>query len=208
MRGILEHDHGVPHKSIRWLSELDEDVDFTPPAGLDIAQLAEESSLEDMLVAGEIDALLSPDLIRPLVAGDARVGRLFADYKQEEMAFYRRTGIFPIMHVVAIKQEIVERHPWIAINMYKAFEAAKARAMQRMQNPRIVPLAWYREAWEEQEAILGKDPWEYGLTEANRRNLERLVSYSHEQGAIERPLALDELFLDVSEGRRRGEFRI
>ena len=67
------------------------------------------------------------------------------------MAFYRKTGIFPIMHVVGIKQEIVERHPWVAINMYKAFQEAKALAMRRMENPRIVPLAWYREAWEEQE---------------------------------------------------------
>ena len=71
------------------------------------------------------------------------------------------------MHVVGIKQEIVERYPWVAINMYKAFEQAKALAMERMENPRIVPLAWYREAWEEQEAVLGKDPWEYGLTERN-----------------------------------------
>ena len=152
MRGILEHDYGVPHKSIEWLSETDEDVDFTPPPGLNITQVPLDKSLEDMLVAGEIDALLSPDLIRPLTRGDKRVGRLFPNYKAEEMAFYRTTGIFPIMHVVGIKQEIVEkRHPWVAINMYKAFEQAKALAMQRMENPRIVPLAWYRETWEEQE---------------------------------------------------------
>ena len=208
MRGILEHDYGVPHKSITWLSELDEDVDFTPPPGLDITQVPEEKSLEDMLVAGEIDALLSPDLIRPLTAGDKRVGRLFPNYKQEEMAFYQRTGIFPIMHVVGIKQEIVERHPWVATNMYKAFEEAKALAMARMENPRIVPLAWYRESWEEQEQILGNDPWEYGLGERNAKNFERLVSYSQEQGLSKRRLPLDELFLNVSEGRKRDEFRI
>ena len=169
MRGILEHDYGVPHKSIKWLSELDEDVDFTPPPDLDITQIGEGASLEDMLVAGEIDALLSPDLLKPLLAGDKRVGRLFPDYKQEEMAFYRKTGIFPIMHVVGIKQEIVEQHPWVAINLYKAFQEAKSLAMRRMENPRIAPLAWYREAWEEQEHILGKDPWEYGLGERNTK---------------------------------------
>jgi 4,5-dihydroxyphthalate decarboxylase len=96
----------------------------------------------------------------------------------------------------------------VAINMYKAFEAAKALAMRRMENPRIVPLAWYREAWEEQEALLGKDPWEYGLGERNAGNFERLVAYAHEQGLIRRALPLDELFLNVSEGRKRGEFRI
>jgi 4,5-dihydroxyphthalate decarboxylase len=208
MRGILEHDYGVPHNAIEWLSEIDEDVDFTPPAGLDITQVPEGKSLEDMLVAGEIDALFSPDLIRPLTAGDKRVGRLFPNFKQEEIAFYRRTGIFPIMHVVGIKQEIAERHPWVATNMYKAFERAKALAMERMVNPRIVPLAWYRESWEEQEQILGKDPWEYGLTERNAKNFERLVSYSYEQGVIKRRPALDELFLNVSEGRNRDEFRV
>ena len=208
MRGILEHDYGVPHNAIEWLSEIDEDVDFTPPAGLNITQVPEGKSLEDMLVAGEIDALFSPDLIRPLTAGDKRVGRLFPNFKQEEIAFYRRTGIFPIMHVVGIKQEIAERHPWVATNMYKAFERAKALAMERMVNPRIVPLAWYREGWEEQEQILGKDPWEYGLTERNAKNFERLVSYSYEQGVIKRRPALDELFLNVSEGRNRDEFRV
>jgi 4,5-dihydroxyphthalate decarboxylase len=208
IRGILEHDYGVPHKSIEWLSELDEDVDFTPPPGLKITQVPQEKSLEEMLVEGEIDALLSPDLIRPLTCGDKRVGRLFANYKEEEIAFYGRTGIFPIMHVVAIKQEIVERHPWVAINLYKAFDEAKSLAMKRMENPRIVPLAWYREAWEEQERILGKDPWEYGLTERNVKNFERLVTYSHEQGLIKRRPPLDELFLNVSEGRKRDEFRI
>ncbi|MET0922977.1 MAG: hypothetical protein ABWY47_07575, partial [Xanthobacteraceae bacterium] len=208
MRGILEHDYGVPHRSINWLSELDEDVDFTPPPDLKITQVPQDASLEDMLVAGEIDALLSPDLIKPLLAGDPRVGRLFADYKQEEIAFYRRTGIFPIMHVVGIKQEIVEKYPWVAVNMYKAFEEAKAIAMRRMENPRIVPLAWYREEWEEQERILGKDPWAYGLGERNARNFERLVAYSHEQGLIRRRIPLDELFLNVSEGRKREEFRI
>jgi len=96
----------------------------------------------------------------------------------------------------------------VPINMFQAFQRAKALAMARMANPRIVPLAWYREAWEEQERILGRDPWEYGLTERNVKNFERLVTYSHEQGLIKRRLPLDELFLSVSEGRKRDEFRI
>jgi 4,5-dihydroxyphthalate decarboxylase len=102
----------------------------------------------------------------------------------------------------------VEKYPWVPVNMYKAFEQAKKLAMERMENPRIVPLAWYREAWEEQERMLGKDPWEYGLGERNAKNFERLVTYSHEQGLIRRHIPLDELFLNVSEGRKRDEFRI
>jgi 4,5-dihydroxyphthalate decarboxylase len=208
LRGILEHEYEVPHRSLRWFTELDEDVDFTPPPGLHIAQIPHSKSLETMLAEGEIDALLHPDLIKPFTAGDARVGRLFADHRREEMDYYRRTGIFPIMHVMGLRAEIVEKYPWVPTNLFNAFEAAKALAMTRLENPRIVPLAWYREAWEEQEAILGPDPWEYGLTARNTKNLETLVGYSHEHGLISRRIPLDELFLDVSVGRKRGEFRI
>ena len=208
LRGILEHEYGVPHRSLKWFTELDEDVDFTPPSGLELTPIPETKSIEAMLAEGEIDALLHPDLIKPFVDGDPRVGRLFADHKHEEIAYVRKTGIFPIMHVMGLRAELVEKYPWVPINLYNAFEAAKAHAMTRMQNPRIVPLAWYREAWEEQESILGRDPWEYGLSERNRHNLETLVGYSHEQGLIGRRIPLDELFLDVSVGRKRGEFRM
>jgi 4,5-dihydroxyphthalate decarboxylase len=204
MRGLLDREYGVPFKSIEWFSELDESVDFTPPPGLKLTRLPDEKGVETMLADGELDAVIHPDLIQPLVDKDPRVGRLFPNYKEEEIAFYKRTGIFPIMHVVGIKKEIVERYPWVPINLYHAFNEAKAAAMRRMENPRIVPLAWYREAWEEQEEILGPDPWEYGLTEQNQKQLDMLVGFSHEQGLISRQIPLDELFLNVSQGRKRG----
>jgi len=99
----------------------------------------------------------------------------------------------------------VDEHPWVPINLYHAFNEAKAIAMKRMVNPRIVPLAWYREAWEEQEEVLGPDPWEYGMTGKNENQLRILVGYSHEQGMIKREIPLEELFIDVSQGRKRGE---
>ncbi|MCS0496574.1 ABC transporter substrate-binding protein [Ancylobacter sp. MQZ15Z-1] len=209
MRGILEHEYGVPHKSIDWYAELDEDVDFVPPPGLRLNRLSHDKSVETMLAEGEIDALIHSSLIKPIVNKDPRVGRLFPDYKAEEQAYYKKTGIFPIMHVLGIKNEVLAQHPWVAINMFHAFNEAKAIAMKRMENPRLVPLAWYREAWEEQEEVLGKDPWEYGLTGKNRQTLETLAGYSHEQGLTRRPMPLDELFVDLSQGRKRGdEFRI
>lgn len=204
MRGILEHEYGVPHRSMEWYSELDESIDFDPPADLKLTRLANDQSVETMLAEGELDAVLHPDLIQPLIDKDPRVGRLFPNFKEEEMAFYQRTRIFPIMHVMGIRQEIVDEHPWVPINLYHAFNEAKRLAMKRMVNPRIVPLAWYREAWEEQEEILGPDPWEYGMTEKNENQLEILVGYSHEQGMIKREIPLDELFVDVSQGRKRG----
>jgi len=209
MRGFLEHEYGLPHKSVEWFSELDESIEFAAAPGLKLTRLPNDKSVETMLAEGELDALLHPDLIKPLIDRDPRVGRLFPDYKREEIAFWKKTQVFPIMHVMGIKQEIVDQHPWVPINLFHAFNEAKRLAMKRMENPRIVPLAWYREAWEEQEEIIGDDPWEYGMTERNRNQLEMLVGYSHEQGMMKRRMSVDELFLPVSQGRKRGdEFRI
>lgn len=209
MRGILEHEYGVPHKSIEWFAELDEDIDFTPPVDLKITRLPRNKSVEVMLAEGELDALIHSDIIKPMETGDPRVARLWPDYKAEEIRYYRKTGIFPIMHVMGIKPEIVDRYPWVSINLFQAFEKAKAVAMRRLDNPRIVPLAWYLDAWEEQKELLGLDPWEYGLTDKNRHTLETLAGYSYEQGLTQRRWTSDELFVSVFQGRKRGEeFRI
>lgn len=204
LRGILQHEYGVPLDSIAWFCELDETIELSGPPRLKVARLPHDSSVERMLAAGEVDALIHPDLIHPLVDKDPRVARLFPDYRREEIAYYRKSGIFPIMHVLGVKREVVEKHPWIAINVFHAFERAKALAMKRLANPRVVPLAWYRDSWEEQEALLGTDPWQYGLTDRNRTNLQTLVAYAHEQGLIGASPALDELFIDVFQGRKRG----
>ncbi len=205
LRGILQHDYGVPFKSIEWFTELDEDIAQVSLDGVRITQVPKGKTIVEMLTDGELDAVLHPDLIAPLRDRDPRVGRLFPNYKADEAAWFKQTGIFPIMHVLGLRQEIVQKYPWVPVNMYIAFDEAKAIAMRRMENPRIVPLAWYREAWEEQQELMGRDPWEYGLTERNRHNLETLVGYSHEQGLIKRRIPLEELFLSVSQGEGRGE---
>ena len=112
------------------------------------------------------------------------------------------------MHVLGIEQDVVDRHPWVPINLFRAFKDAKSIAMKRMANMRLVPLAWYRSAWEEQEEILGKDPWEYGLTERNVRNVNTLTGYSFEQGLTQTHLQAADLFLPTSQGRKRGENNI
>ena len=209
MRGILQHEYGVPLNSIEWVAEIEDDVNVTLPPDIKYSCLPNDKSVETMLAEGELDAVFHSDFVKPFLAHDPRVARLFPDSKAEEMAYYQRTGIFPIMHVVGIRQSLAEQHPWLAINLFRAFNEAKAIAMERMRNPRIVPLAWYRAAWEEQEQILGPDPWEYGLTDKNRKILETLVSYSYEQGLIRTIPTLEQLFLNVSQGRKRGgEYRI
>lgn len=205
VRGILAQDYGVPPESMTWFSELDEDVDFTPPEGLRISVIPDGKSVETMLAEGELDALIHPDLIEGIRTGDPRVRTLFADVKQEEITWFQRTGIFPIMHVVALKSEVVDAFPWVPTSMFTAFEAAKKTGMAKMENPRIVPLAWYRDAWEEQQRILGDDPWQYGLGQRNLENLQMLIDFSHRQGLIRRRFNADEIFIDPSQGRRRGK---
>ena len=197
IRGILEHEHGVPHRSINWFKQDEEEVDWTPPADLKIQRIAPGKSVEKMLVEGELDALIHPELIRPILNKDKRVTRLFPNYRDLEIDYYKRTGIFPIMHAAAIKQEIVDKYPWVPINLMQAFEESKKAAYKRMENPRIVPLAWFRYFQEEEEEILGSDPWAYGLGAINQKALETLMQYSQEQGLLGRKMSLDELFVNT-----------
>lgn len=194
IRGILEHDYEVPHRKIQWVKQDEEEVEFTPPADLSLVRVGPGKDVEQMLLDGELDALIHPEIIQPILNKDKRVTRLFKNYKELEIEYYQRTGIFPIMHTTAIKQEIVDKNPWIPVNLLQAFERSKQVAYQRMENPRIVPLAWFRYALEEQDDLLGRDPWLYGLGDKNRKNLETLMEYSFEQGLIGKKLPIDELF--------------
>jgi 4,5-dihydroxyphthalate decarboxylase len=197
IRGILEHEHGLPHRSVHWFKQDEEEVDWTPPADLDIQRIAAGKSVEKMLLEGDLDALIHPEIIQPILDKDQRVSRLFPHYRELEIDYYKRTGIFPIMHTTAIKQEITEKYPWVAINLMQAFEESKKAAYKRMENPRIVPLAWFRSFLEEQEELLGRDPWVYGLGEINRNSLETLMQYSREQGLLGRKMSLEELFINT-----------
>lgn len=194
MRGILEQDYGVPRDSVEWVAEIDEDIPFANYRGLNLTRVSDDRYVQDLLVEGEIDALLHPDLIDPLLRKDPRVARLFPDFKQQELAYYKRTGIFPIMHVLGIKQDIVDKHPWVPASMFRAFNTSKAMGMKRMADPAITPLAWYEKDWDEQLELLGPDPWEYGLTASNRHNFGTLLDFSYKDGVIKHPMKMEEFF--------------
>src|SRR5436309_10689892 len=172
LRGIFEQHYGVAHKEITWVVDRSEDVPFDPPPGLKIEMIPAGKSMDTMLAEGEIPAMINPYIPQPMVDGDKRVARLFPDYKTVEREYFQQTGIFPIMHVTVIKQEIVDKYPWAAASLVKAFEKAKQVCYQRVVNPRIVPLAWFSHQWDEERKVLGPDPWAYGLGEANRRHLQ------------------------------------
>lgn len=207
LRGLLADEYGVDLTSIDWVTELEEEIPFETPPGIRLSQAPAGSDISEMLAEGEVDAVIHPDIIAPILRGDARVGRLFADYRSEEEAYYRRTGIFPIMHATAIRNEILEEHPWVANNLAQAFEKAKIAAYKRMSNPRIVPLAWFLDEWDAQRELLGADPWEFGLTPSNRKNLEALIGYSKAGGLISNLSTVDDFYMDVMlESRGRGEW--
>jgi 4,5-dihydroxyphthalate decarboxylase len=198
IRGILEHEYQLPHRSIQWFKQDEEEVEWAPPSSLNIQRVANGKNVEQMLLEGELDALIHPELIQPILDKDQRVTRLFPNYRELEIAYFKRTGIFPIMHTTAIKHEIVEKYPWVPINLMRAFEEAKELSYRRMENPRIVPLAWFRHFLEEQEEILGADPWAYGLGESNQKNLQTLMQYSQEQGLLGKQMDFDELFINTA----------
>ena len=192
--GILQDHYGVPHQSQTWLVERDEDATFTPPASLKIERVAPGKTIVSMLLDGELPAIMVPQTPKPLLNGDKRIVRLFRDYVARERAYFEETGIFPIMHVTAIKQELVDRYPWIPAKLCEAFGTAKQLAYRRLENVRVVTLPWFGAHWEDERALFGPDPWAYGLGETNRKVLETVIRYTFEQGMISSRVPVDSLF--------------
>jgi 4,5-dihydroxyphthalate decarboxylase len=200
IRGILEDEFQVPHKKIHWKVQNEEELPFTPPSDLQLERTPKGKKVETMLSDGELDAVIAPNPVAPFVRKDPRVKRLFENYHELEVDYYRRTGIFPIMHMTVIKQQIVDRYPWVPMNLLMAFEKAKQWAYGKMKNPRRVPLAWFQYTQEKQEELMGPDPWAYGLTDANRKVLGTMIRYAHHQGIISQKLSVDELFHESTRG--------
>jgi 4,5-dihydroxyphthalate decarboxylase len=198
-RGYLVHEAKVPLESIEWIQAgvnepgRVEKVKLNLPKG--VAYRAEPGrSLTDMLLAGDLDAILSA---RPPSALGRGVERLFPDYESVEEAYFKKTGIFPIMHVIVIKSQVLERHPWLAMNFYKAFEEAKRRSIERLSDITVsaAPFAWLAPYAERMQCLFGNDFWPYGL-EKNRVTLQAFVDFAFEQGVCHRRLALEELFAE------------
>jgi 4,5-dihydroxyphthalate decarboxylase len=185
----------LPHRSIRWVAEREEDLPFVAPVDLDIVRLSAGKNVIDLLLSGEVEAVTCPQTPELVVAGDDRITRLFPDYVDRERKYFRDTEIFPIMHVTAIPQRLIDQEPWIVRSLMAAFEESKQKALKHFANTRLSTLAWFSAMWEEERLLLGKDPWEYGLSPRNQKNIETVIRYSHEQGLIRRRPELDELFV-------------
>lgn len=197
MRGILQDHYGVDLKSIEWWCQEEEDVPFEPVPWMKVRRVAKGKDIDRMLVEGDLEGALYPETLPSIRNRSPRVAPLFPNSKEAEIDYYKKSGIFPIMHTVVIKNEILEEHPWAAVNILQAFQRAKEICYQRMKDPRNFALVWVKDLMREQQAIFGPDPWPYTLQQ-NRRALEAVVRYEFEQGMIKRKPEIEELFFPAS----------
>lgn len=198
-RGDLQADYGVPWREITWVTSGDEAMPLELPAGPRVERLAAGESLGDALLSGALDAVALPHPPHAVQSGDPRVRRLFPDAMAEDRAYYARHGYWPIMHLVAVKNEIVAAHPWLPLALMGAFTRARELAWSYWEDPNWSLMAWGRFELEAQRQALGGDPWRDGLA-ANRANLDCFIGYSHEQGLIRQRLPVDDLFAAATLG--------
>lgn len=200
-RGILEDDYGVSPSDIRWmrggLEETGrvEKISITLPADVRLDPIPEGRTLNSMLETGEIDAFMGPRVPSCFERGHPQIGWLFADPVAAATEYFKRTGLFPIMHLVGVRREIVERHPWLPTAVLKAFEQAKTIALQRLADTSStkVTLPFVEEHVKAARDLMGQDFWPYGVG-SSRKTLETFLSYHHRQGLSQRLVSIDELF--------------
>jgi 4,5-dihydroxyphthalate decarboxylase len=179
------------------VTSADEPVPFSPPPGVRIERAPRDTRIETMLVEGAIHAYMVPRMPRPFVQGVPQVARLFHDPRAEEMAYYRRHGFYPIMHLVAVKPEVLDAHPEIAMPLFDAFERAKEMAFHYYDDPNWSHLAWAVHLLREERQAMGLAAWANGLGR-NRQNLKRFLQYALEQGLIDRQLEVEALFHEAT----------
>ena len=210
VRGILEDEHGVKPTDIKWcwggLREAGraQKTDFNIPEGLTLEPIPEGKTLQDMLAAGEIDALIAPRSPACFDQGHPDIRRLFPDYVEQEKAYFQRTEIFPIMHLVGIRKPLVDANPWLPDSVFKAFERAKNMAMEEVAYNNIprVTNPWMEAFTSETRAVMGKDFWPYGYDE-NRKTVDSFVRYHYSQGLASRQLSTEEIFVPSTLERSR-----
>jgi 4,5-dihydroxyphthalate decarboxylase len=199
-RGLLQHSYGIDLTGVRWVRGGTnepgrvEGIKLDLPERFDVSNESERS-LNELLLAGEIAALICPHPPDEFEARSGRVVRLFSDYRTVEEQYFRETGIFPPMHVVALRSDALERHPWIAMNLFEAFTEAKRRGVARAIDPNTprYPVPWSFANAHRAEELMGEDLWPYGL-EPNRVSLDAFLEMAYEQGVCKRRLAPEELF--------------
>ena len=214
LRGIVKHEYGVSPEEIQWvISSKDSSAkasgkvskqESVIPQGLSVSKGPAGKDESDLLESGEVDALFHAAEPRAYVKGHPKVARLFSNFRETERAYFRKTGIFPIMHAVAVRNSLIEQHPWLPKAVFDAYSKAKQLMYDHLQKMgwAAISLPWVAQEIEETRALMGENFWPYGIKK-NRKALEALFQYSYEQGLSQRKLTTEELFdptsLELSE---------
>lgn len=201
LRGIFQHEYGVHPKDIHWRSGGEETPGRTEklklqlPSEIDYQPIPANKTLSQMLDSGEIDALFTARAPSCFINKSSNVGRLFENYVDVEKAYYRKTGIFPIMHAVVIKRSIYQENPWVAMSLYKALKASKDTTLRELNQTFALyaTLPWLVWHVEDTRQIMGDDWWPYGIKE-NKKTIEAICEYSFEQGLSTRRMSIEDLF--------------
>ncbi|WP_282124471.1 ABC transporter substrate-binding protein [Algibacter mikhailovii] len=205
IRGMLQDEYGISPKDINWvLSNKDSSADTAGkiskeeqvvPEGITATYGTAGKDESELLLSGEVDALFHAAEPTAFVKGDPKVIRLFADARSTERAYFKKTGIFPIMHAVAIKTALVEKHPWLPQAVFKAYSKAKTQHYMKLKKLgwAYSSLPWFAQEFEETRKLMGDNFWPYGIA-ANKKTLETLFRYSYEQGLSNKQLTINELF--------------
>ncbi len=200
MRGWMHNDMGVRLTDVHWVQAgansagREEKVELNLPKGVKLTRV-KDKSLSQMLAAGEIDCAI---IARPptcFLENHPDVVRLFPDYLEMEEEYWEKTKVWPIMHIIAMRKQILDKNPWAARNLYNAFLESKRRSIERLLDPAVsrYPLAWLPTYARKMRDLFGGDPYPYGIDE-NRATWEQMALYTHQQGIAHRQFKPEEIF--------------
>ena len=194
-RAILQHEYGVSLEKIKWFTWGKQSLELKLPARFQVQPLPEGKGPDRLLMNGDLDALILSSLFPSFARGVPNVKRLFENYQEVETAYFKKTGIFPIMHTVVMREDLWKEHSWIAPSLYKAFQNSKQIAYDKLDDlsPYKLSMVWFREPMARQREALGEDPWCDGI-QKNRHTLETLIGYLYEQEMIKEKPAVEDLF--------------
>lgn len=190
-KAALIDDHGISATDVTWVTTAKERVAVTVPSGVRVEMAPAGERLEDLLLSGEIDMLVEPDLPQDWLRGDGHLVRLFPDYAAEERRYYGQTKVFPIMHPIVIKKEILEQHPWVARSLYDALLLCRSTYDKFAQQPHRLSFVWPPS--EDERRFFGKDPFYHGFAK-NRHDVRCMIDHAHDQGLLSRRLSPEEIF--------------
>jgi 4,5-dihydroxyphthalate decarboxylase len=206
IRGVVQDEYGISPEDVHWvISSKDSSAEASGgpskqenvlPKGLSYSTGPTGKDESDLLESGEVDALFHAAEPRAYMNGHPDIVRIFPDSRATEQAYFSKTGIFPIMHAVAIRKDFLEEHPWVAEAVFNAYSQSKQKTYEYLTNSAWykTSLPWVSQDLEETRRVMGKNYWTYGLNESNRKTLDTLFRYSYEQGLCNRKLTVEELF--------------